>query len=52
MKSLARHLYTICSINPSAWGVICTVTCVALTVGMLRVGPWAREIVRRGLARF
>jgi hypothetical protein len=53
MKLLARYLYIVAhSIDPNGPGVLCTVAFAALIFGMLRVGPWAREIIRRGVARF
>ena len=53
MKSLARYLYTAAySIDPNSPGVLCTVALVSLIFGMPGVGPWVREIFRRGVARF
>ena len=53
MKSLVRYLYIVAhSIDPNGLGVPCAVACAALIFGILRVGPWTREIIRRGVARF
>ena len=53
MKLLARYLYIVAhSIDPNGLGLLCTVAFAALLFGMMRVGPWAREIIRRGVARF
>jgi hypothetical protein len=53
MKSFARYLYIAAhSIDPNSLGVLCTVAFAALIFGVLKVGPWVRERIRRGLARF
>jgi hypothetical protein len=52
MKSLVRYLYIVAhSIDPNGLGVLCPVACAALIFGILRVGPWTREIIRRGVVR-
>lgn len=52
MKSLSRHLYLACSINPYGLGVICTVAFTVLIFGMLKLRKVVRAIIRHCVACF